>query len=76
MTDTDDVNGYEKSWYVYINMVFIYLGYAFASKKKFNTKPSYNIYIQETFKGCAEGAYGILVSGYRAVRFDSIQLPG
>lgn len=37
--ETDVVDGYEISWYVYINMLFMYLGCAFASKIKLILNP-------------------------------------
>ena len=55
MTETDVVDGYEISWHVYINLLFIYLGWAFKSKI-------------ESFIGYAEGTDGMLLRGNCALR--------
>ena len=62
MTETDIVDSYEISWHVCINLLFIYLDYAF------DIKLSYNIYLLESLIGCEEGAYGMFVNLNRVLR--------
>ena len=67
ITETDIVNGYEISWHVCINMLFIYRACAFASKIKLVLNPL-AISSYQWFTGCVEGIYGMLLNGNRAVR--------
>ena len=57
MTETNVVDSYEVSWHD-----------AFALKNKTDIKPSYNIWLLESFTGYAERTYGMLLNGNRAVR--------
>ena len=41
MTETNVVNGYEICWHIYINMLFIYLGCAFAQLLRRSFVPRY-----------------------------------